>query len=67
MVDETNQQLVVAFLAIGIVLTFAYSLLIAGQILLWVSIVSTLLFFYLLWRFVRAHERIADALENGEW
>jgi len=62
--DEQERQVVMVLLAIIAVVSFAYSLLIAGQILLWVSIVATVLFFYLLWRFVRAHERIADALES---
>lgn len=65
MVGESH-QLVVALVAIGVVMSFAYSLFIAGQILLWLVVVSTLLLLYLLWRFVRAHERIADALESRE-
>ncbi|WP_135663398.1 hypothetical protein [Halorhabdus rudnickae] len=64
--NERERQLVVALVVVGVVLSFAYSLLIAGQILLWLSVVWTISLFYLLWRFVRAHERIADALENGE-
>lgn len=52
-------------LGIGViaVLTLLYSLLIAQQILAWFGIVIPLLLLYLVWRFVRAHERIADALE----
>ncbi|WP_136687600.1 hypothetical protein [Halorhabdus amylolytica] len=64
--NETDNQLVVTLIAIGVVLTFAYSLVFAGQLLLWLYLVSVLLFFYLLWRFIRAHERIADALEDAE-
>ena len=64
--DETGHQLVVALIAIGVVVSFAYSLIMAGQILPWLYLVSVLLFFYLLWRFVRAHERIADSLESRE-
>lgn len=51
--------------AIGFValLTLVYSVLIAQALLLWIVIVIGLLFLYLVWRFVRAHERIAAALE----
>lgn len=54
-------------LSIGIVaiLTLLYSLLIVQQILAWFGIVIPLLFLYLVWRFVRAHERIAAALEDS--
>ena len=53
-------------IAIGIVavLTFVYSVLITQSVLAWFGIVVPLLFLYLAWRFVRAHERIADALES---
>ncbi len=55
-------------LGIGIVaiLTFLYSFLILNQGLAWFGIVIPLLFLYLIWRFVRAHERIAEALETSE-
>jgi hypothetical protein len=66
MANDESRQLVVVLVAGGIVLTFAYSLFINGTILVWLNLVSILLVFYLLWRFVRAHERIADALEDGE-
>ena len=48
------------------ILTLLYSVLIAQQLLAWFGIVIPLLLVYLFWRFVRAHERIADALETGE-
>jgi len=51
-------------------LTFVYSVLIAQQILLWFFLAfgvgGGLVFFWLVWRFVVAHERIAAALEAGE-
>jgi tetrahydromethanopterin S-methyltransferase subunit C len=63
-----NRRLTVGLaLAVLSVAIFAYSFLIAQQLLLGVSVAVWLLILYLLWRFVRAHERIADALEaeNG--
>lgn len=53
-------------IAIGVValLTLLYSVLIAGVVLQWFGVVIPLLILYLVWRFVRAHERIADALES---
>lgn len=53
-------------LGIGVVsiLTFLYSVMIAQQILAWFGIVIPLLLLYLFWRFVQAHERIADAMES---
>lgn len=57
---ERNALLAIAAVA---VLTFLYGFLIAGQPLAWFGIVIPLLLLYLVWRFVRAHERIADALE----
>lgn len=52
-------------IAIGVVaaVTLVYSIVIAQAILQWFSIVIPLLFLYLVWRFIRAHERIAAALE----
>lgn len=47
------------------VLTLVYSVLIAGRPLLWFSAVIPLVLLYLAWRFVRAVERIAKALEDG--
>lgn len=64
--DEPRHQLVVAVVGFGIVLSFVYSIVITAEILIWLSVVSILLLFYLLWRLVRAHEQIADALDNNE-
>jgi acetyl-CoA carboxylase alpha subunit len=44
-------------------LALAYSVVIAGQVALWFAVVPPVGFRSLLWRFVRAHERIATALE----
>lgn len=61
--DETERKILYA---IGIVaaLTLLYTLVITQAIVAWFSIVIPLLFLYLVWRFVRAHERIARALET---
>lgn len=45
-------------------LALAYSVVIAGQLALWFAVVPPVVFLYLVWRFVRAHERIAAALEG---
>ncbi len=45
-------------------LALAYSVVIAGQVARWVAVVPPVVFRSLLWRFVRAHERIATALES---
>lgn len=44
-------------------LVLLYSVLITQQVLAGFGVVIPLLLLYLVWRFVRAHERIADALE----
>ena len=62
-VGRRTLRIAVAILA---VLSLLYSLLIAGQILLWVTLIAPFVFLYLLWRFVRAHERIAAAQERRE-
>lgn len=59
-----DRQVVLAIVAVALV-TLLYSLLIAQQILAWFGIAIPLVFLYLLWRFVRAHERIADAMEES--
>jgi hypothetical protein len=46
------------------VLLLIYSVLIAGQLLLWVGLITPFVFLYFVWRFVRAHERIAAAQER---
>ena len=50
--------------AVFAVLLLVYSVLIAGQLLLWVGLISPFVFLYFVWRFVRAHERIAAAQER---
>lgn len=50
-------------LALAVLLVLAYSVLIAQQLLLGVMAAVWLPVLYLLWRFIRAHERIAAALE----
>jgi len=51
--------IVVGFLAVS-----AYSLVIAGQILLVVGPAAAVVAGYLTWRFIRAVEAIADALQR---
>ncbi len=51
-------------LTVVAIVTFLYSVLIAGSPLLWVGMASSALTFYLVWRAVRALERIASAAER---
>ncbi len=58
-----ERNVVVAIVVVALV-TLVYSVVIAQQILAWFGIAIPLVLLYLIWRFVRAHERIADALEE---
>jgi len=61
-----SERRIVAYVLLGslALVTLLYSLLIARAPLAWVGVMVPLVFLYLVWRFVRAHERIADALEG---
>jgi len=65
MAPQTNDRLLLLVIAALALVTLAYSVFIARAILQWVGIVLPLVFLYLAWRFVRAHERIADAVETA--
>jgi hypothetical protein len=65
MAPQTNDRLLLLAIAALALVTLAYSVFIARAILQWVGIVLPLVFLYLAWRFVRAHERIADAVETA--
>ena len=54
---------VIGVLSLGLIL---YSVLILQRLLAGIGVVIPLVVLYLLWRFVRAVERIADAVEDGE-
>jgi hypothetical protein len=60
---EPQERNLLAAFAVVAVVSLAYSILISASFLPWVYSVVPLAFLYLVWRFVRAHERIADALE----
>ncbi len=62
--SRPNERYVVLAIVAVAVVTLLYSLLVAQQILAWFGIVIPLVVLYLLWRFVRAHERIAATLEE---
>ena len=53
-----------ALIAVVALLTFLYSFLVVKRPLVWIGLVALLLGVYFGWRFVRAVERIADALEH---
>jgi len=65
--NENRTRAVVA-LALLAALTLLYSIVVLGAVQVWLSawvgVATTLFFLYMLWRFVRAHERIAAALES---
>ena len=63
--ETRDEQVLVAIgvLSLGLIL---YSVLILQRLLAGVGVVIPLVVLYLLWRFVRAVERIADAVEDGE-
>lgn len=65
MVPGNREQRLVAGLAIVGLLTLLYSVLIARQLVAWFGIAVLLALVYLAWRFLRAVERIADALEQS--
>jgi threonine/homoserine/homoserine lactone efflux protein len=62
--DGPGERNVVAAIVVVALVTLVYSVVIAQQILAWFGIAIPLVLLYLIWRFVRAHERIADALEE---
>lgn len=60
-----SNRLAAGLIALGLVLAaLLYSVFVMRAPLQLVSVVVPLVFLYLLWRFVRAHERIADAMES---
>lgn len=54
-----------ALAAVVIAAAFLYSVLVMAAPMAWLGALVPLAFLYLAWRFVRAHERIADAAEAG--
>lgn len=63
-VDTPRERNVLLAIVAVAAITLVYSLLIAQQVLAWFGIAIPLVLLYLFWRFVRAHERIAAALEE---
>ena len=61
--DERDWQ-VLAPIGVVVVLLLAYSTLVIGRPLAGIGLVIPLVVLYLLWRLVRAAERIADAVED---
>ncbi|MEF8840953.1 MAG: hypothetical protein V5A62_04935 [Haloarculaceae archaeon] len=62
--ESPRERTVLLAIAAVALLTLVYSVLVAQQILAWFAIAIPLVLLYLFWRFVRAHERIAAALEE---
>ena len=60
---DRRDRLVLAAVAVVAILVVAYGLLVAQAGLAAIGIAVPLVALYLFWRFVRAHEQIADALE----
>ena len=63
--DERGSRSVLVPIVIAAIVILLYSVLIAGQLFAGMSVLISLFLVYLAYRFVRAHERIADALESG--
>ncbi|WP_216824755.1 hypothetical protein [Salinigranum rubrum] len=61
-VDRDSLLMVVASVALLVV--FLYSVLVVQQVLALVATLLWLFGVYLVWRFVRAHERLAEAAER---
>lgn len=62
-----SDRLAIGLIALGLVaVAVLYSVFVMRAPLQWLGFVLPLVGLYLLWRFVRAHERIADALEGPE-
>ncbi|PSP49730.1 hypothetical protein BRC75_02845 [Halobacteriales archaeon QH_7_69_31] len=66
MVAETRDDKVLVAIGVLSLAWILYSVLIIQRLLAGVGVVIPLVVLYLLWRFVRAVERIADAVEDGE-
>jgi hypothetical protein len=62
--DEERDRLLLAATVVGGIVVLLYSVLVAGQILAPIALFAWVFVVYLLWRFVRAHERLADAAEQ---
>jgi len=60
---ETRDRQVLAAIGVLSVASILYSVVIVQRLLAGIRVVTTLVVLYLLWRFVRAVERIAGALE----
>lgn len=63
---QTDDRNVLILLGVVAVLVLVYSVFVARAPLELLGFVLPLVFLYLLWRFVRAHERMADALEGTD-
>ncbi|MGM0397850.1 MAG: hypothetical protein ACQEQY_02545 [Halobacteriota archaeon] len=62
-----SDRLAVGLLALGLVAAgLLYSIFVMRAPLQILSVIVPLVFLYLLWRFVRAHERIAAAMESAD-
>ena len=64
MPSEERDELLLVAVGIVFVVWLLYSVLILQRLLAGVGLVLPLVVIYLLWRVVRATERIADALED---
>ena len=56
-------RLVLVGVVVVAVVALLYSVLLTGGLATWVGVAFPLVALYLFWRLVRAHERVADALE----
>ena len=60
--DNRDRTVLLVFAVVAL-LALVYAVVVSRDVLEWFAVVVPFVTLYLLWRFVRAHERIADALE----
>lgn len=61
--EDRRDRYVVVAIALLALLALLYGVFVAQAALVWTGVAIPLVALYLFWRLVRAHERIADALE----
>lgn len=60
--DGRDRYVLVGAIVLAL-LALVYGVLIARDVLTWIGIAIPFVALYLFWRLVRAHERLADAME----
>jgi membrane protein implicated in regulation of membrane protease activity len=61
---NSDDCLIIGSILLFIIASLAYSVVVTHTLLLWAVLVFSPILVYFVWQFVRAFERIADALEE---